>query len=212
MSRGTSTLCKSIRKKHKMENNKIKNIGLAITGSFCTFDRILSELKKIIDHGYNVIPIFSYATANTDTRFGTAADFRRKVVELTGKEPVDSLVLAEPLGPKGMIDIMVVAPCTGNTLAKISQAITDTPVTMAVKAHFRNNKPVVIAVSSNDLLGINFRNLGSLMSMKNIYFVPFGQDDHLKKPKSLISDYSLLLPAIEKAADGEQLQPLLLRT
>ena len=195
----------------EIKKEKIQNIGFAITGSFCTFDRILVEIKKVIDAGYNVVPIFSFAVANTDTRFGTAADFRRKITELTGKEPVDSLVLAEPLGPKGAIDIMVVAPCTGNTLAKIAQAITDTPVTMAVKAHFRNNKPCVIAISSNDLLGINFRNLGSLMSMKNLYFVPFGQDDPLKKPKSLISDYSLILPVIEKAAAGEQLQPLLLR-
>ena len=187
------------------------NIGFAITGSFCTFDRILAEMKKIVEAGYNVIPIFSFAVVRTDTRFGTAAEFREKVKALTNKEPVDSLVLAEPLGPKGVIDIMVVAPCTGNTLAKIAQAITDTPVTMAVKAHFRNNKPCVIAVSSNDLLGINFRNLGALMSMKNLYFVPFGQDDPQKKPKSLISDYGLLLPTIEKAAAGEQLQPLLLR-
>ena len=190
---------------------KVKNIGFAVTGSFCTFDRILEEMAKAADAGYNVIPIFSFATAETDTRFGKASDFREKVKALTGKEPVDSLVLAEPLGPKGLIDIMVVAPCTGNTLAKIAQAITDTPVTMAVKAHFRNNKPCVIAVSSNDLLGINFKNLGALMSMKNVYFVPFGQDDHLKKPKSLISDYGLLLPTIEKAAAGEQLQPLFLR-
>ncbi|MCL2751544.1 MAG: dipicolinate synthase subunit B [Firmicutes bacterium] len=187
----------------------VKNIGFAITGSFCTFNRILAEIQRIAEAGYNVIPIFSFAVAEMDTRFGTAADFRRRIVEITGKEPVDTLVLAEPLGPSGAIDLMAVAPCTGNTLAKITHAITDTPVTMAVKAHFRNNKPVVIAVSSNDLLGINFRNLGTLMSMKNIYFVPFGQDDHVKKPKSLISDYSLLLPAIEKAARGEQLQPLL---
>jgi dipicolinate synthase subunit B len=187
-----------------------KTIGFAVTGSFCTFDRILEELKRVVERGYTVIPIFSFATANTDTRFGKASDFRKKITEICGKEPVDTLVLAEPLGPKGVIDIMVVAPCTGNTLAKIAQAITDTPVTMAVKAHFRNNKPVVIAVSSNDLLGINFRNLGSLMSMKNVYFVPFGQDDHLRKPKSLVSDYSLILPALEKAEKGEQLQPLLL--
>ena len=195
-----------------MEKEKtIRNIGFAITGSFCTFDRILEEIKRIVEAGYNVIPIFSFAVAHTDTRFGTAADFRQKITAAAGKAPVDSLVLAEPLGPKGMIDIMVIAPCTGNSLAKIAQAITDTPVTMAVKAHFRNNKPCVIAVSSNDLLGINFKNLGALMSMKNVYFVPFGQDDPLKKPKSLISDYSLILPAIEKAAAGEQLQPLLLR-
>jgi dipicolinate synthase subunit B len=194
------------------ERKAVKNIGFAITGSFCTFERILEEIKRISDAGYNIIPIFSFSVTNTDTRFGSAADFRAKIVAATGKEPVDSLVTAEPLGPMGVIDIMVVAPCTGNTLAKITQAITDTPVTMAVKAHFRNNKPVVIAVSSNDLLGINFRNLGTLMSMKNVYFVPFGQDDPLKKPKSMISDYNLILPAIEKAIIGEQLQPLLLRT
>jgi len=187
------------------------NMGFAVTGSFCTFDRILEELKNITAAGYNVTPIFSFSTADTDTRFGTAVDFRQKVKEITKKEPIDSLVLAEPLGPKGNLDIIVVAPCTGNTLAKIARAITDTPVTMAVKAHLRNDKPVVIALSSNDLLGLNLQNVGALLPVKNIYFVPFGQDDYVKKPKSLISDYNLILATVEAAMQGKQLQPLLLK-
>ena len=187
------------------------NMGFAVTGSFCTFDRILEELKIITAKGFNVIPIFSFSTDLTDTRFGTAASFRQKVKEITKKEPIDSLVLAEPLGPKGLLDIIVIAPCTGNTLAKIARAITDTPVTMAVKAHLRNDKPVVIALSSNDLLGLNLQNVGALLPVKNIYFVPFGQDDCIKKPKSLISDYSLILKTVESAMQGKQLQPLLLK-
>ena len=187
------------------------NMGFAVTGSFCTFDRIIEELKIITEDGYNVTPIFSFAAAFTDTRFGTAASFRQKVKEITKKEPIDSLVLAEPLGPKGLLDIIVVAPCTGNTLAKIARAITDTPVTMAVKAHLRNDKPVVIALSSNDLLGLNLQNVGALLPVKNIYFVPFGQDDYIKKPKSLISDYNLIIKTVESAIKGKQIQPLLLK-
>jgi len=190
---------------------KQKTMGFAITGSFCTFDRILEELKVIIEAGWSVIPIFSLTVVNTDTRFGTAADFRQKIKEVTKMEPIDSLTLAEPLGPKGVLDIIVVAPCTGNTLAKIARAITDTPVTMAVKAHLRNDKPVVIALSSNDLLGLNLQNVGALLPVKNIFFVPFGQDDYVKKPKSLISNYSLILPTVENALQGKQLQPLLLK-
>jgi dipicolinate synthase subunit B len=195
-----------------MENmENFKNIGFAITGSFCTFARVLREIEALVKEGFNLIPIMSEAAAFTDTRFGAAADFTAKITELTGRAPVTTIAEAEPLGPRGAIDIIVVAPCTGNTLAKIAQAITDTPVTMAVKAHLRNNKPVLIAPSSNDLLGINLKNLGTLMSVKNVFFVPFGQDDCVRKPNSLIADYRLILPAITKAAAGEQLQPILVK-
>ena len=156
---------------------KIK-VGFAITGSFCTHEKILKILKDLIEKGYDILPIFSYSVKNTDTRFGTAKDFYEKVVEITGKTPVDTIVGAEPIGPKNMIDILVVAPCTGNTLSKLANAITDTPPTMVAKAHLRNNKPLVVAVSSNDALGLNMKNLATLMSTKNIYFVPFGQDDY----------------------------------
>jgi len=185
-----------------------KTIGFAVTGSFCTFAAIIEQLKKLAET-YNIIPIFSYAVASIDTRFTTAADFRAEVIRITGNQPLDTIPLAEPVGPKGLLDLLVVAPCTGNTLSKISLAITDTPVTMAVKAHLRNNKPVVIAVSSNDALGLNFKNLGSLLNAKNIYFVPFGQDDSKKKPNSLVADMTLIGATIEAAFAGNQIQPLL---
>ena len=189
---------------------KIK-VGFAITGSFCTHEKILKILKDLVEKGYDILPIFSYSVKNTDTRFGTAKDFYEKVVEITGKTPVDTIVGAEPIGPKNMIDILVVAPCTGNTLSKLANAITDTPPTMVAKAHLRNNKPLVIAVSSNDALGLNMKNLATLMSTKNIYFVPFGQDDAIKKPKSLIADYDLVEKTILYALKQEQIQPILLK-
>jgi dipicolinate synthase subunit B len=187
-----------------------KNIGFAVTGSFCTHKRIAEEMKKLVQRGYRILPIFSFATANTDTRFGAAADFRKEIADIAGAEPIDTLTGAEPLGPKGLIDLLVVAPCTGNTLSKIANAITDTPVTMAAKAHLRNNKPLVIGISTNDALGFNLANIARLVAAKNVYFVPFGQDDCVGKPKSLISDMSLVEAAMLKAAEGEQLQPILL--
>lgn len=189
---------------------KIK-VGFAITGSFCTHEKILKILKDLVEKGYDILPIFSYSVKNTDTRFGTAKDFYEKVVKITGKTPVDTIVGAEPIGPKNMIDILVVAPCTGNTLSKLANAITDTPPTMVAKAHLRNNKPLVVAVSSNDALGLNMKNLATLMSTKNIYFVPFGQDDAIKKPKSLIADYDLVEKTILYALKQEQIQPILLK-
>lgn len=189
----------------------MKNIGLAITGSFCTFEKTLKAIKTLTDKGYNVLPIFSFAVLNTDTRFFKAADFYNEVKELTKNEPVASLAAAEPVGPKNLIDILVIAPCTGNTMGKLANAITDTPVTMVAKAHMRNNKPTVIGISTNDALGLNMKNLGVLMTAKNVYFIPFGQDDPVGKPKSLISDLSLLEATMENAFEGRQLQPVLLK-
>lgn len=189
---------------------KIK-IGFAITGSFCTHDRILKVMEKLVDKGYDLLPIFSNSVKSTDTRFGKACDFYDKVVKITGKNPICDIVSAEPVGPKNMIDVLVVAPCTGNTLSKLANAITDTAVTMVAKAHLRNNKPLVVGVSSNDALGLNFKNLATLMGTKNVYFVPFGQDDATKKPKSLIADWDLIEDTIIFAMKGEQIQPLLLR-
>ncbi|MDD4110322.1 MAG: dipicolinate synthase subunit B [Clostridia bacterium] len=184
-------------------------LGFAITGSFCTFSTVLKEMENLVNLGYKIIPIFSYNAANLDTRFFKASDFRNEVKRITNNEPVDTIQGAETLGPNNLIDIMVVAPCTGNTLSKIALAITDTPVTMAVKAHLRNNKPVVIAVSTNDALGLNLKNIGTLITTKNIYFVPFEQDNFSKKPNSLISNYSLIGKTIEKVKEGVQLQPVI---
>ncbi|MBO5982722.1 MAG: dipicolinate synthase subunit B [Clostridia bacterium] len=183
-------------------------ICLCITGSFCTLKNIIEVLKTIIDAGHDVLPIFSYNVSNFDTRFYTAKDFENDIITLTGKQPIKTIVDAEPMGTSKAVDLLLVAPCTGNTLSKIAHGITDTPVTMAVKATLRNNKPVVISVSSNDALGANARNIGTLLNTRNIFFVPFGQDDSTKKPNSLIADTSLVLPACEKAIDGKQLQPL----
>lgn len=188
---------------------KKTTIGWAITGSFCTFDTILEEMEKMVKQGYDIIPIFSYNTATLDTRFFKASDFRQRVVELTGKEPIDTLQTAEPLGPSGLVDVMLVAPCTGNTLAKLANAITDTPVTMAVKAHLRNGKPVVLAISTNDGLGLNAKNLGVLLAAKNVYFVPFSQDNAIGKPTSIIAEYGLIGETIEEAKIGKQIQPIL---
>ncbi len=183
-------------------------IGFAVTGSFCTLRNIIEVLKTIVDQGHDVTPIFSFNVSNLDTRFYKAIDFEKDVITLTGKEPIKTIVEAEPMGTSKAVDLLLVAPCTGNTLSKIACGITDTPVTMAVKATLRNNKPVVISVSSNDSLGANAKNIGALLNTRNIFFVPFGQDNHLKKPNSLIADTSLILPTCTEAIQGKQLQPL----
>jgi dipicolinate synthase subunit B len=185
------------------------NIGFAITGSFCTFDKVKKEIVNLVNEGANVIPIFSYNAMSIDSRFGKAFDFVSEVAKITSNEPVTSIETAEPLGPKGLIDILIIAPCTGNTVAKLSNGITDTPVLMAAKAHMRNNKPLVISISTNDALGLNLKNIGTMLSTKGVYFVPFGQDNSSAKPKSMIADTSQIITTLEKALDGEQIQPLL---
>ena len=188
-----------------------RNVGFAICGSFCTYDKILNQIQNLVNNGYNVIPIFSKAVVETDTRFGTAKEFYDKVVELTNNIPIRNIVEAEPVGPSGLIDVLVVAPCTGNTLAKLANAVTDDAVTMVTKSHLRNDKPVVIGISTNDALGLNFKNLATLVVAKNIYFVPFGQDSPDKKPKSLIADWNQIEKTIEKALEGKQIQPMIIR-
>lgn len=185
-----------------------KKIGFAISGSFCTLNQVLDAMRDLIVAGYDLIPIFSYTVTELDTRFFKAIDFKKIVTEMTGREPITTIVEAEPLGTVEKLDIMVVAPCTGNTLSKIANGITDTPVTMAVKAHLRNNRPVLLSLSSNDALGANAKNLGLLLNTKNIYFVPFGQDNPEIKTKSLIADTKKILPAIEAAFESKQIQPL----
>ena len=189
--------------------NRIK-IGLCVTGSFCTFTNTLKTIDTLIDLGYDVTPIFSFNVATLDTRFFKQADFERLVVEKTGKTPIKTIIDAEPFGTKNAVDVMLVLPCTGNTLGKLANGITDTPVTLAVKAHLRNNRPVVIAVSSNDSLGANARNIGRLMNTRNYYFVPFGQDAPTNKPNSLVADFGFVPKTIEYALQGKQFQPIVL--
>ncbi len=184
-------------------------IGLCITGSFCTFKNILNAIDDLVAHDFDITPIFSFNVSTLDTRFFKQADFEKLVVEKTGKQPIKTIVDAEPIGTSKGLELMLVAPCTGNTLAKIAHGITDTPVTMAVKAQLRNNRPVVLSVSSNDALGANARNIGALLNTKNIYFVPFGQDAPTKKTNSLIADTALIVPACKEALAGRQIQPAL---
>ena len=185
------------------------NIGIGITGSFCTFARTRKEIQRLVDLGANVIPIFSFHSQNLDTRFGSAKEYMTGICEMTGNEGICTICDAEPIGPNNFLDIMVIAPCTGNTAAKLCNGITDTPVLMAAKAHMRNGKPLVISISTNDAMGINFKNIGMLINMKNIYFVPFGQDNHKSKPNSLIAKIDLLPDTIEMALNGKQIQPIL---
>lgn len=184
------------------------NIGFAITGSFCTFQKVLPCIEELSENN-NVVPIFSYAVRDSDTRFYKAADFAYDIEMITGNRPITSIIDAEPIGPKKLLDILIVAPCTGNTLTKLNHAITDTPVVMAAKAHLRNNRPLLIAISTNDGLSGNARNFGDLINKKNIYFVPFWQDDSDKKPNSLVADFDILTKAAEAAIEGRQLQPVI---
>ncbi len=189
---------------------KDKIIGLGITGSFCNFKYVkdvIDELKS--QNVEKIIPIISNNVKNLDTRFYKAKDFREMLEKNTNQDVIDSIVKAEPIGPKGMVDILLICPCTGNTLAKLASGITDTPVTMAVKSHIRNNKPVVIGLSTNDGLGSSLKNIGQLINTKNFYFVPFIQDDILAKPKSLVLSYNKVIETLENALEGKQIQPIL---
>lgn len=185
-------------------------LGLCVTGSFCTLSHMLTALDGVIDEGYDVTPIFSFNVACLDTRFYKQADFEKLIVEKTGKQPIKSIVEAEPLGTSRSLDIMLVAPCTGNSLAKLANGITDTPVTMAVKAHLRNNRPVVLCIASNDSLAANARNIGRLLNTRNVFFVPFGQDAPNKKYNSLVAAFDKISPTLNAALDGKQYQPILL--
>lgn len=189
---------------------KKATVGFALCGSFCTFGKALIQMQKLIDDNYDILPIMSYNASNTDTRFGKAEDIKNKIRDICGKEIIDSIVHAEPIGPKNMADIMLLCPCTGNTLAKMCSAITDTPVTMAAKSQLRIQKPVVITLATNDALGSSAQNIGKSLNMKNIYFVPLSQDDPIKKPNSLVADFEMVIPTIELALQGKQIQPILI--
>ena len=185
------------------------NIGFAMCGSFCTFSKVFPVMSAL-SKGHNVIPIFSEVSYSTDSRFGSAAEHIQNVYDITGKMPLHTIAQVEPIGPKKLLDILLVAPCTGNTLAKIAHSIADGPVTMAVKSHLRNQKPVVIAISTNDALAGAAENIGKLLVRKNIYFVPFRQDDPTGKPASIVADFSKIPEALLAASDGMQIQPILL--
>ena len=187
------------------------NRGYGITGSFCTFSKARKAVEHLKELGANVVPIFSFNTQTCDTRFGSAKEFVDGICAITENEGIKTITQAEPIGPNNLLDIMVIAPCTGNTAAKLWSGIVDTPVLMAAKAHMRGGKPLVIAISTNDALGTNFKNIGALMNMKNVYFVPFAQDNHKSKPNSVVADLTLLPDTIEAAMKGKQLQPVLIR-
>lgn len=187
----------------------MKKIGFAITSSYCTLEKILEQITLLIEKGYDVIPIVSDGVITTDTRFGKGNDYKKALEELTGKKIVSTIVEAEQFGPKVKLDALVIAPATGNFLAKFSHGITDNTVTMAAKATLRNKVPIIIAVSTNDGMGMNGKNIMSLFNMKHIYFVPYGQDDPVKKPNSLIAHYDMIQSTMEEAFEGRQIQPVL---
>ena len=187
-----------------------KRIGFLMTGSFCTFRKTIDELKKIVKLGAKVVPIMSENSYNMDTKFGKAEDFIKEVEEITGNKILHTIQEVEPIGPKDMLDILVVAPATGNTMAKLANDIIDGPATMAVKSHLRREKPVVIAISTNNGLSGAGENIGKLFNRKHYYFVPFRQDNPITKPRSIVFDPSYLIKTIEDALDGEQVQPMLL--
>lgn len=190
---------------------KKTTIGFAMTGSFCTFERVLKQMEALVRRGYEVLPVLSFNAGTLDTRFMTAEHLRARIVEITGNEPIDTLTGAEPIGPKKMSEVFLIAPATGNSLAKLAGGIFDTPALLGAKSHLRNDRPLVLAVSTNDGLGTAAQNIGRLLNMRNIYFVPFGQDDPVKKPRSLVADFAQIPRTVAAALSGVQLQPMLLR-
>jgi len=188
---------------------KDKRIGFAMCGSFCTFKKVLDRLEELCKTGAQIYPIMSETAYNTDTRFGTAESFRKRITQLCQREIISTVKEAEPIGPKQLLDALVIAPCTGNTIAKLAAGIADTSVTLAAKAHLRNQRPVIVAVSTNDGLAAAAKNIGVLLNRKNVFLVPFGQDDYIKKPSSLVADMSKIQQTVELALDGKQLQPVL---
>lgn len=186
------------------------NVGFALCGSFCTLGKAVELLEQQAKSGWNIYPVLSQITASTDTRFGKAADFIARIEAACGKKIITTVAEAEPIGPKKLLDALVICPCTGNTLGKLAHGITDNAVTMAAKAHLRNGRPLVLAVATNDGLSASAPNIGTLLGRKQVYFVPMGQDDCHGKPTSLVADYDLLPDTVEAALHGKQLQPLLL--
>lgn len=187
-----------------------KTVGFGLSGSHCTFDEVMPQIQRFVDAGARVIPIASYSLLTTDTRFGTSQYWQQKLRDITGNEIISTIVDAEPLGPNKLLDILVIAPCTGNTTAKLANAITESPILMAAKAQMRNQRPVVLAISTNDGLGLNAANIAKLLNAKHVYFVPFGQDAPETKPNSLVARMDLIMETCEAALAGRQLQPMLI--
>ena len=186
------------------------NVGFAMCGSFCTFKAVIPEIKKLVDEGYNVYPVMSPAAYTTDTRFGKSKDFIEEIEKITDKKIIHTIFEAEPIGPKKLFDVMVIAPCTGNTIGKLAGGIFDTSVTLGAKAHLRNQRPLIIAVSTNDALSGSAKNIGTLMSKKDIYFVPMRQDDPKNKPRSVVADFTYISETVKEALKGNQIQPIYL--
>ncbi|AGT31587.1 dipicolinate synthase subunit B [Geobacillus subterraneus] len=189
---------------------KGKRIGFGLTGSHCTYDAVFPEIEKLVNEGAEVLPIVTYTVKTTNTRFGEGEEWVKKLEQLTGNEVIDTIVKAEPLGPKIPLDCMVIAPLTGNSMSKLANAMTDSPVLMAAKATMRNHRPVVLGISTNDALGLNGVNLMRLMAAKNIYFIPFGQDAPHAKPNSMVARMPLLRDTVLAALEGKQLQPVVI--
>lgn len=187
---------------------KKTTVGFAMTGSFCTFEAVLEQMRELVRRDYDVLPVLSYNAAQLDTRFMEAEELHRQLRSISGREAIETLQGAEPIGPKRMTDVYLIAPATGNTLAKLVNGIFDTPALLGAKSHLRNDRPLVLAVSTNDALGSAAQNIGKLMSWRNVYFVPFRQDDALRKPRSLVADFSLIPKALQSALCGVQLQPM----
>ena len=186
-----------------------ETVGFALCGSFCTFKKVIPQMKQLVNEGYKVIPIMSHTAYSTDTRFGEAKDFNNEIEEICKEKIICTIKGAEPIGPKELLDVLVIAPCTGNTLGKLAAGIYDTSVTMAVKAHLRNRRPVLIGVSTNDALTGSAKSIGALMNSKNYYFIPMRQDDPYKKPFSVVADFTKTYDAVMSALQGEQIQPML---
>ena len=189
---------------------KGKKIGFVLTGSFCTFSKVIPKMKELVKNGAEIVPIMSFHSYEFDTKFGKANDFKKEIEEITGKKIIHTIQGAEPIGPKNMTDIMIIAPCSGNTMAKLACDIIDTPATMAAKSHLRNERPLVIAPSTNNGLSGNAENIGKLLNRRNYYFVPFRQDNPITKPRSIVFDSNFIIKTIELALEGKQISPILL--
>lgn len=185
-------------------------IGFALCGSFCTIDKAIIEMEHLIYEGAEIIPILSEITQITDTRFGEAKKRIERIEKITNNKVLKTIKDVEPIGPKGLLDLLIIAPCTGNTISKLAMGVTDSTVTMAAKAHLRNNRPLLIALATNDALSGSAANIGRMLNTKNVYFVPFGQDDPIKKSTSMICDFSQIIPATKYALEGKQIQPILI--
>ncbi len=198
--------------KNEQNNNNRPTVAFGLCGSFCTLEAVMPAIEDLQQKGWNVLPVMSFAAGSLDTRFGTAESWRRRLVEMTGNPILDTLTAVEPLGPKGLADAMVIAPCTGTTLARLDDGLSDTPITLAAKSLLRVRRPIVLSISTNDGLSASARHIGSLLIRKDYYFVPFGQDDCVKKPMSLKADPSAIADTLNLALQGQQKQPILLQS